>query len=184
MRRWLLSFLALLPLSAAADDALIGIGYLNGLVGLNLEWATEKNSFYGMPAYYVDSSGLDTEEFRWVAGWRRKMERGLMSEKGFYTGLMAGDLGGERHGPACRFSYSEPSPARDRLVPRATTVRANLTGAYLSAALPRSRTAAQKRWIQHMADVAREHPQRTLAALQRQLNTIPAYSRTHFLLSL
>ena len=42
MRRWLLSFLALLPLSAAADDALIGIGYLNGLVGLNLEWATEK----------------------------------------------------------------------------------------------------------------------------------------------
>jgi len=97
MRRWLLSFLVLLPLSAAADDALIGIGYLNGLVGLNLEWATEKNSFYGMPAYYVDSSGLDTEEFRWVAGWRRKMERGLMSEKGFYTGLMAGDLGGERH---------------------------------------------------------------------------------------
>ncbi len=77
MRRWLLSFLVLLPLSAAADDALIGIGYLNGLVGLNLEWATEKNSFYGMPAYYVDSSGLDTEEFRWVAG-RTHVREGLL----------------------------------------------------------------------------------------------------------
>ncbi|MCG8391873.1 MAG: hypothetical protein MI745_02210 [Pseudomonadales bacterium] len=97
MRRWLLSFLMLMPLSAAADDALVGIGYLNGLVGLNLEWATEHNSFYGMPALYVDSGGLDTDEFRWVAGWRHKMERGLMSENGFYTGLMAGDLGGDRH---------------------------------------------------------------------------------------
>ena len=97
MRRWLLSLLAMLPFQAQADDALIGIGYLNGLVGLNLEWVTTQNSFFALPAFYVDSSGLDTEEFRWVVGWRHKMERGMMDESGFYTGLMGGDLGGERH---------------------------------------------------------------------------------------
>ncbi|MGB2246206.1 MAG: hypothetical protein ACPH3N_00980 [Alcanivorax sediminis] len=97
MRRWLVSLFALLPFSAQADDALIGLGYLNGLVGVNLEWATTQNSFFVMPAYYVDSSGLDTDEFRWAAGWRHKMERGMMDESGFYTGLMAGDFGGERH---------------------------------------------------------------------------------------
>ncbi|KGD65988.1 hypothetical protein Y5S_00460 [Alcanivorax nanhaiticus] len=97
MRRWLVSLIALLPFSAQADDALIGLGYLNGLVGINLEWATTQNSFFALPAYYVDSSGLDTDEFRWVVGWRHKMERGMMDESGFYTGLMAGDLGGERH---------------------------------------------------------------------------------------
>jgi len=97
MHRWLLSFLMLMPLPAVADDLLIGLGYLNGLAGVNLEWATEHNSFYAMPAMYLDSGGFDTDEPRWVAGWRRKMERGLMSESGFFTGLMAGDLGGERH---------------------------------------------------------------------------------------
>ncbi len=97
MHRWLLSFLMLMPVPAVADDLLIGLGYLNGLAGLNLEWATEHNSFYAMPSVYLDSGGLDTDEPRWVAGWRHKMERGLMSENGFYTGLMAGDLGGESH---------------------------------------------------------------------------------------
>ena len=90
MHRWLLSFLMLMPLPAVADDLLIGLGYLNGLAGVNLEWATEHNSFYAMPAMYLDSGGFDTDEPRWVAGWRRKMERGLMSESGFFTGLMAG----------------------------------------------------------------------------------------------
>ena len=37
------------------------------------------------------------------------------------------DLGGERYGPACRFAYSEPSPSLDRMIPRSTLVRANLT---------------------------------------------------------
>ena len=85
MHRWLLSFLMLMPLPAVADDLLIGLGYLNGLAGVNLEWATEHNSFYAMPAMYLDSGGFDTDEPRWVAGWRRKMERGLMSESGFFT---------------------------------------------------------------------------------------------------
>ncbi len=97
MRRWLVSLFALLPFTAHADDPMIGIGYVNGLVGVNLEWATTQNSFYALPAYYVDSSGLDTEDLRWVAGWRHKMERGMMDESGFFTGLMAGDLGGENH---------------------------------------------------------------------------------------
>ncbi|EKF74014.1 hypothetical protein A11A3_10926 [Alcanivorax hongdengensis A-11-3] len=96
MRLWLLPLFLLLPLSASADT-LIGLGYLNGLTGLNLEWAGKRNSFYGMPAYYLDSGGLDTEELRWVAGWRHKLERGKMAEKGFYSGVLVGDLGGERH---------------------------------------------------------------------------------------
>lgn len=97
MRRWLLSLLVLLPLSATADEALIGLGYLNGLVGLNLEWAKEKNSFYALPSTYIGSGGAEDDEFRWVAGWRHKMERGRMDESGFYLGLLAGDLGGEKH---------------------------------------------------------------------------------------
>lgn len=97
MRRWLIPFL-LLPLPALAEHHyLVGLGYLNGLVGLNLEWTGERNSFYGMPAFYTDSGGLDTDETRWVAGWRHTINRGSMNEKGFYTGLLAGDLGGEKH---------------------------------------------------------------------------------------
>ena len=75
MHRWLLSFLMLMPVPAVADDLLIGLGYLNGLAGLNLEWATEHNSFYAMPSVYLDSGGLDTDEPRWVAGWRHQMEQ-------------------------------------------------------------------------------------------------------------
>ena len=37
------------------------------------------------------------------------------------------DLGGEMYGPACRFSYFEMSPSRDRMIGRSTIVRANLT---------------------------------------------------------
>ena len=37
------------------------------------------------------------------------------------------DLGGELYGPACRFSYSEPSPSRDHVIARTILVRANLT---------------------------------------------------------
>ena len=73
---------------------LIGLGYLNGLVGINLEWATTQNSFRP-PCLLCRFLWPDTDEFRWVAGWR-KMERGMM-DNGFYTGLLAGDLGGERH---------------------------------------------------------------------------------------
>ncbi len=58
MHRWLLSFLMLMPLPAVADDLLIGLGYLNGLAGVNLEWATEHNSFYAMPAMYLDREWL------------------------------------------------------------------------------------------------------------------------------
>lgn len=95
MRRWLLPFL-FLPLTVHADG-LVGIGYQNGLVGLNLEWMTEHRSFYGMPAFYVGSGGLDTDEFRWIVGMRKKMERGQMAENGFFTGMLAGDFGGDRH---------------------------------------------------------------------------------------
>jgi hypothetical protein len=37
------------------------------------------------------------------------------------------DLGGELYGPTCRFSHSEPSPARERMIARSTLVRADLT---------------------------------------------------------
>ena len=37
------------------------------------------------------------------------------------------DLGGELYGPACCFSYSEPSPSRDHVIARTILVRANLT---------------------------------------------------------
>ncbi|MDX1804621.1 MAG: hypothetical protein R3292_11105 [Alcanivorax sp.] len=94
MRLWLLPLFLLLPLTASADK-LIGLGYLNGLVGLNLEWAGKHNSFYAMPGGYLISTGYDQKDVRWVAGWRHKMERGLMAEKGFYGGLIVGDLGGE-----------------------------------------------------------------------------------------
>ena len=82
------------PVSA---EWLVGAGYVNGVIGANLEWAGERSSFYVLPGAHVASRGWDiTDEFRWVAGMRRRIEGGHTADSGFFVGLLGGDLDG-RH---------------------------------------------------------------------------------------
>lgn len=95
MYRLLFGLICLLPVSTFAGG-LYGIAYMDNIVGVNLEWATQHNSFYVMPGYRFGQSdgGADTEEgIRWVAGWRHRMDNGQMRDSGFYLGLLAGDFG-------------------------------------------------------------------------------------------
>jgi len=76
------------------SEVLVGYGFVNGISGLNLEWAGERNSFYVMPGTYLVGGGL-SEKYRWIAGMRHRIDRGYTNINGFYTGAMVGDLGGE-----------------------------------------------------------------------------------------
>lgn len=87
-------FLMGLCVSARAEF-LIGIAHISGLTGPNLEWAGERTSYYVVPALESKRTGLGEDEVRWVVGLRHRLERGLTSTSGFYSGLTAGDLGGE-----------------------------------------------------------------------------------------
>lgn len=88
----------LLGLSLAAQaELLIGLGHVEKLTGPSIEWAGEHNSFYAMPAYKINGNGINTDELRWVAGIRHRLERGLTSESGFYSGFIVGDFGKHRY---------------------------------------------------------------------------------------
>ena len=86
--------LLVLSLHARAEF-LIGLANIANLTGPNLEWAGDHSSYYFVPAFEQKSTGLSEDDFRWIAGMRHRMERGYTSTNGFYTGLIAGDLGGK-----------------------------------------------------------------------------------------
>ncbi len=91
-RIFLLPVLLVSAVTARAE-ALIGIANVANITGLNLEWAGEHNSVYVMPGLELKSDGLREDNFRWTAGFRHRLERGLMSTSGFYSGLLVGNLG-------------------------------------------------------------------------------------------
>ena len=98
----LLPALLLCAVSARAE-MLIGIGAVSRVVGLNLEWAGEHNSYYVMPGMLLKRGGLSEDNVRWVAGMRHRLERGLMNTSGFYSGVQVGNYGEgsysvDRHG--------------------------------------------------------------------------------------
>lgn len=98
----LLPLLLLSAISVRAE-VLIGIGAVSSVVGMNLEWAGERSSLYVMPGMDLRSEGLSEDNVRWVAGMRRRLERGLMSTSGFYSGFQVGNYGeppseADRHG--------------------------------------------------------------------------------------
>ena len=76
----------------ARAEVLIGLGNISGFTGPNLEWAGERTSYYVMPGIDTDSTGLHT--LHWIAGLRHRIDYGLSSTTGFYTGAIVGDLGG------------------------------------------------------------------------------------------
>jgi hypothetical protein len=95
MYRLLLGLFCLLPLSAFAGG-LLGIAYVDNIVGLNLEWATSQSSFYVVPGVRVNQStgGAQKTSVRFVAGMRHRLDKGGMDDDGFFVGLIGGDLGG------------------------------------------------------------------------------------------
>jgi hypothetical protein len=103
--------LILLLSSPAMAEKLIGFGYVNSLVGVNLEWAFERNTVYALPGFNIDyggsessnddivtedEGGLQTDDFRWILGMRHRIEGGSTASDGFFTGVMVGDLGGRQ----------------------------------------------------------------------------------------
>jgi hypothetical protein len=86
----------LLTASNALADRVIGIGYVESMTGLNLEYMAEKRSFYGIIGAHLSTTGYETDDMRWVIGTRKRIDRSLMMTKGFYTGFLAGDLGGRK----------------------------------------------------------------------------------------
>jgi hypothetical protein len=93
--RRLLPVALLLTLSApASSEVLVGYAFVNGISGLNLEWAGQRNTVYAIPGSYLVDGGL-SDSWRWVAGFRHRIDRGYTNVTGYYTGVMVGDLGGE-----------------------------------------------------------------------------------------
>lgn len=92
----LLCLLVLFAASPAMAEGLIGFAYVNNLNGLNLEWAFERNTVYAVSGFHTDDNGIDTEDFRYLVGARHIINDGNTETSGFYTGFMAGDLGGRR----------------------------------------------------------------------------------------
>lgn len=95
LKRFCIYTLTLLLLGAsltARAEVLVGIANVANLTGLNLEWAGERTSYYVVPGFETKSTGLDEDRFHWVAGTRHRLERGLTSTSGFYSGLLIGDF--------------------------------------------------------------------------------------------
>lgn len=86
--------LVLTPLARA--DGLVGLGFVNNVIGANLEWTFEHSTVYLVPGYYFDSGGARTDTLRWVTGYRHILEDGTTDETGFYTGVMGGHVDGKR----------------------------------------------------------------------------------------
>lgn len=93
--RTLLIVLLLSTAGAVRAEILVGLTQLDELTGLNLEWAGDHNSVYVMPAAERSSGGFKSK-LRWAAGFRHRLEGGLTSNSGFYAGLIAGDIGGDK----------------------------------------------------------------------------------------
>jgi hypothetical protein len=94
LRRSLLAAVLLLSASYSHAEMLVGYAFVNGISGLNLEWATKRNSYYVVPGTYLVDGGL-SDDWRWVAGFRHRIDRGFTNISGYYTGVIVGDLGGE-----------------------------------------------------------------------------------------
>lgn len=95
--RFVLLPLVLLVSSAhLRADVLIGIANIANLTGLNLEWTGDHNSVYVVPALERSRMGLRDDKLRWIAGVRHRLERGSMASSGFFSGLMVGDLAGDK----------------------------------------------------------------------------------------
>jgi hypothetical protein len=94
LRRSLFAMLLLVCTGQASSEVLIGYAFVNGINGLNLEWAGQRNTVYVVPGTYLVDGGL-SDDWRWVAGVRHRIDRGYTNINGFYTGLMFGDLGSE-----------------------------------------------------------------------------------------
>lgn len=97
MWRLVIAFCCLLPVAAFAQG-LVGVAYVNKLIGLNLEWTTEHNSFYVIPGVYFNQSSSGAgNKVRWVGGFRHRMSGETMDTSGFFIGVIGGDLGGNSH---------------------------------------------------------------------------------------
>lgn len=110
----LLLILCLLGLGGTLRaEILIGVAQLDELTGLNLEWAGDHNSLYVMPAAERTRSGIK-RKLRWAAGFRHRIEGGHTGDSGFYTGLIVGDIGGDkdyvRHGGGGELGYQWVRP--------------------------------------------------------------------------
>lgn len=92
--RSLLAAMLLSVAGQASSEVFVGYAFVNGISGLNLEWAGQRNSVYVIPGTYLVDGGL-SDKWRWVAGVRHRIDRGYTNVSGFYTGLMVGDLAGE-----------------------------------------------------------------------------------------
>ena len=57
-KRIALCALLLLPVLSRAE-LLVGIGYMNGVVGPNLEWAWQLNTAYVLPGAHMGNQGLE-----------------------------------------------------------------------------------------------------------------------------
>ncbi|MBZ2189916.1 hypothetical protein K8B33_12460 [Alcanivorax sp. JB21] len=80
----------------ARADLLVGAGFLNGLVGPNVEWAWRRTTAWVLPGAHIGSQGFQDDDLRWAIGMRRRMDGGTTVTSGFFSGLLAGDLGGEK----------------------------------------------------------------------------------------
>ena len=99
MRDLALSFLLFACLLAAPvtrADTLVGIAFVEGLTGLNLEYMGERTSYYGVFGAHSGSGGLEAGDNRWVVGFRKRVDRAPMASPGFFVGMVAGDLGGRK----------------------------------------------------------------------------------------
>lgn len=99
MRDLALSFLLFACLLAAPvtrADTLVGIAFVEGLTGLNLEYMGERTSYYGVFGAHSNSGGFETDDTRWQLGFRKRVERSPMASPGFYVGMVVGDLGGRK----------------------------------------------------------------------------------------
>lgn len=86
----------LLAPGQARAELLVGAGFLNGLVGPNVEWAWRRTTAWVLPGAHIGSQGFQDDDLRWVIGMRRRLDGGTTVTNGFFSGLLAGDLGGEK----------------------------------------------------------------------------------------
>lgn len=93
---FLLSALLFFAAAGARADVLVGIAHVDGLTGLNLEYMGEYTMYYGIVGSHTGTTGQENDDVRWQVGFRKRLERGLAASKGFYAGMVAGDLGGRK----------------------------------------------------------------------------------------
>lgn len=93
MRALALPALLLLAISTPARaEVLLGLMTSNGLNGFNLEWASDKGSFWVLAGAYQASTGFEPENLTGLLGVRRFLDGKLQS--GPFTGAFAGDVDG------------------------------------------------------------------------------------------